>query len=229
LMLNTGWDTSAHQLYGELGFREIRRDPWSDGVLMGRTVNELPMSDWMDAYFGSTDAVKVVQLDPRHWAPLMIVCNQRYPHLVRHYALGILGDWAVDGRLLNLFEVLETGRGCAVALQTSAGAVVGFATLMPTLGHWQIASYQRHIQLIDVWIHPNFAAHTKQLLHELLTWSRPTNEEVEHLMAYVEVERTDLREALEQENFDRIASLEQHYKLGDGRMVDLMIYRRESD
>ena len=46
LMLNTGWDTSAYQLYQEFGFREMRRDPWSDGVLMGRTMNGTAMTAW---------------------------------------------------------------------------------------------------------------------------------------------------------------------------------------
>jgi GNAT superfamily N-acetyltransferase len=173
LMLNTGWDTSAHQLYQEYGFREMRRDPWSEGVLMGRTMNGSAMSTWSEAYFQPTDQVKVVQLDARHWAPLMLLCNQPYSHLVHHYALGILGDWAVDGRFLNLFEVLESGKGYAVGLQTAAGALVGLATLVPSLDLWQVASYQRHIRLVDVWLHPNFAQYKQYLLHELLVWAHP--------------------------------------------------------
>jgi hypothetical protein len=228
LMLNTGWDTSAHQLYREFGFQEIRRDPWSDGVLMGRTMNGLSIADWAKSYFEPAEPVKVVQLDARHWAPLMLLCNQQFPHLVHHYALGILGNWAVDGRLLNLFEVLETGRGSAVGLQTSIGALVGFATLVPSIDLWQIASYQRHIRLVDVWLHPHFAQHTQYLLHELLIWSHPLSEDVRHLMAYVERGRTELCDALEKESFQTIACLEQQYKLEDGQMVDLGIYRKDA-
>ena len=227
LMLNTGWDTSAYQLYQEFGFREMRRDPWGDGVLMGRTMSGSSMTTWSESYFAPSETVKVVQLDGRHWAPLMLLCNQPYTHLVHHYALGILGDWAVDGRFLNLFEVLESGKGFAVGLQTLAGALVGFATLVPFLDLWQVASYQRHVRLVDVWLHPNFAQFHQHLLHELLIWSHPLGEDVQHLMAYVESGRTELCEAFEAEVFDRVARLEQQYKLENDQTVDLLIYRRD--
>jgi GNAT superfamily N-acetyltransferase len=227
LMLNTGWDTAAYQLYQEFGFREIRRDPWSDGVLMGRTMNGSSVSGWAEAYFRPAEQTKIVQLDGRHWAPLMLLCNQSYSHLVHHYALGILGDWAVDGRLLNLFEVIESGKGFAVGMQTSGGALVGLATLVPFLDLWQVASYQRHIRLVDVWIHPRFEQHTQHLLHELLAWAQPLAEDVEHLMAYVERARTSLCEAFEAESFHSVACLEKQYKLEDEQTVDLMIFRRD--
>jgi GNAT superfamily N-acetyltransferase len=229
LMLNTGWDTSAHQLYREFGFRELRRDPWSEGVLMGRTMRGMPVSDWSRQYFQPTDQVKVVQLDGRHWAPLMLLCNQPFPHLIHHYALGILGQWAVDGRFLNLFEVLNAGRGSALALQTMAGALVGFATMVPSLDLWQMASYQRHIRLLDVWVHPNFAPQIRHLLHEILVWTDPLPEGVKHLMAYVERGRRELCEALEAERFQCVACLDKEYQLEDERTVDLLIYRRDRD
>lgn len=226
LMLNTGWDTSAYQLYREFGFQEIRRDPWSDGVLMGRTMSGAAIADWSTHYFEPTDQVKAVQLDGRHWAPLMLLCNQAYPHLMHHYALGILGDWAVDGRFLNLFEVLESGKGFAVGMQTMEGALVGLATLVPFLDLWQVASYQRHIRLVDVWMHPRFTQYTQQLLHELLDWAHPLSEEVQHLMAYVERGRTELCAAFEAESFNNVACLEKQYKLEDNSTIDLLIYRR---
>lgn len=227
LMLNTGWDTSAYQLYQEFGFREIRRDPWSDGVLMGRTMGGQSMTDWAESYFATSDQVKIVQLDGRHWAPLMLLCNQPYPHLIHHYALGILGDWAVDGRFLNLFEVLESGKGFAVGLQTSAGALVGMATLVPFLDLWQVASYQRHIRLVDVWVHPNFAQHTQYLLRELMIWAHPLADDVQHLMSYVETRRTEFCDALTAESFKSVARLEQQYQLEDGQTVDLAVFRRD--
>ncbi len=227
LMANTGWDTSTHQLYREFGFQEMRRDPWSDGVLMGRTMSGQAMAEWMERYFKPAASVKVVQVDARHWAPLMLLCNQAYPYLVRHYALGILGDWAVDGRLLNLFEVLETGKGHAVGLQTDAGVLVGFATMIPFLDTWQVSSYQGHIRLVDVWVHPNFEEHTPELLHELVLWTVPPVEEVRHLLAYVERSREGLCAALEGEGFVPVAHLEQHYLDPDGRAVDLVVYRKD--
>lgn len=226
LMLNTGWDASAHQLYLEFGFQEMRRDPWSDGVLMGRTMDGTPLADWCQRYFEPTDQVNTVPLDGRHWAPLMLLCNQAYPHLVHHYALGILGNWAVDGRLLNLFEVLESGRGLAVGLQTVDGALAGLATLVPFLDLWQVASYQRHVRLVDVWMHPNFSGYARQLLHELLARAQPLSEEVQHMLAYVERGRTELCAALQAEAFDHVASLDEQYKLESGSTVDLLIYRR---
>jgi GNAT superfamily N-acetyltransferase len=227
LMLNTGWDTSAHHLYGEFGFQEIRRDPWSDGVLMGRTMSGQSIAHWAESYFRPADSVNAVPLDAGHWAPLMLLCNQRFPHLVHHYALGILGDWAVDGRLLNLFDVLETGKGSAVGLETLSGALVGFATLVPFLDLWQVAAYQRHIRLVDVWVHPNYSEHTSYLLHELLSSVHPLSEDVRHLMGYVEKERVEFCQALEKESFQAVACLDQHYQLEDRRTVDLVIYRRQ--
>lgn len=226
LMLNTGWDTSAYQLYQEHGFIELRRDPWSDGVLMGRTMSGSSIPEWTAGYFQPTDQVRVVQLDAGHWAPLMLLCNEPYDHLVHHYALGILGNWAVDGRFLNLFEVLEAGKGFGVGLQTAAGVLVGLATLVPFLDLWQVASYQRHIRLVDVWLHPGFVHHTQRLLHELLTWTHPLPTDVQHLMGYVEKGRSELCEAYEAEGFTQVACLEGQYKLSDERTADLLIYRR---
>jgi GNAT superfamily N-acetyltransferase len=227
LMLNTGWDTSAHHLYHEFGFRELWRDPWNDGVLMGRTMSDVPITDWTESYFQPTDAVKIVPLDAGHWAPLMLLCNQRYQHLVHHYALGILGNWAVDGRFLNLFEVLEAGRGSAVGLQTAAGTLVGFATLVPFLDMWQVASYQRHIRLVDMWVHPHFSQHTLYLLRELLASAQPLSTDVQHLMAYVEKGRVEFCQALEDASFQLVACLEHQYQLDDAQAVDLMIYRQD--
>jgi hypothetical protein len=185
------------------------------------------MTAWSEDYFAPSDRVKIVQLDGRHWAPLMLLCNQQYFHLVHHYALGILGDWAVDGRFLNLFEVLESGKGFAVGLQTFAGALVGFATLVPFLDLWQVASYQRHIRLVDVWLHPSFVQFSQHLLHELLIWSHPLSDDVEHLMAYVEAGRSQVCQAFEDESFECVARLEQQYKLENNQTVDLLIYRRD--
>jgi GNAT superfamily N-acetyltransferase len=227
LMLNTGWDTSAHHLYREFGFQEMRRDPWSDGVLMGRTMTGDVMEEWREAYFEPVDRVRSVQLDGRHWAPLMLLCNGACSYLVHHYALGILGDWAVDGRLLSLFRVLESGKGFAVGLQTPRGVLVGFATVVPCLDLWQIASYQRHIRLVDVWLHSNYIQHTQRLLSDLLSWEYPLSDDVEHLMAYAESDRAELCQALEAESFQKVALLENHYKLEDDRTVDLTVYRRK--
>jgi hypothetical protein len=226
-MLNTGWDTSAHQLYREFGFKEIRRDPWSDGVLMGRSMNGAPLGEWREAYFEPTEQLTAVQLDGRHWAPLLLLCNQPHPHLVHHYALGILGDWAVDGRFLHLFEALESGRGFGVGLQTTKGVLVGFASVVPCMDVWQVASYQRHLRLVDIWLHPSFVEHTHRLLSELLTWAHPFSHDVEHLLAYVESGRTELCDALEAESFLKAADLEDQYRSGDRETVDLVVYRRK--
>jgi GNAT superfamily N-acetyltransferase len=227
LMLNTGWDTSAYQLYQEFGFEEMRRDPWSDGVLMGRTMSDATIQEWGKAYFRPAERVRAVQLDGRHWASLMLLCNQPYPYLVRHYALGILGDWAVDGRLLSLFEVLASSKGFAVGLQTFEGVLVGFATVVPYMDLWQVASYQRHVRLVDLWLHPNFVQHTQRLLSELLTWEYPLADDVEQFMAYVQSDRRELCDALEAESFLKVANLESQYKLEKGQTVDLTIYRRQ--
>jgi|GEM_PF-5670378 len=225
LMLNSGWDTSIYHLYQEFGFHEFRRDPWSDGVLMGRTVSGQPATEWIEAYFAPTEPVRVIQLSPGHWASLMLLCNQPLPYLVRHYGLGIFGDWAVDGRLLGLFEVLETGKGSAVGLQTSAGALVGFATLMPFLDPWPMASYQQHIRLLDVWVHPNFTHHTLRLLHETMSWAHPLEEEVHHVMAYVEGSRQDLIAAFENEKWQMVTRLTERYQDEQGHLIDLIVYR----
>lgn len=228
LMLNTGWDTSAHQLYQEFGFQEIRRDPWSDGVVMARTINGASIPTWIESYFGSTDLLHIVQLDDSHWASLMLLCNQDFPHLMRHYALGVLGSWAVDGKLLNLFEVLKSGKGSAVGLQTSSGALAGFATLVPFLDMWKVTYYQKHIRLLDLWLHPLFAQHSRYLLHELLASVSPLPDDVQHLLAYVEKGRHALCTAFEQESFQPITCLDQHYQREDDRNVDIVIYRRDA-
>ncbi|MBN1581284.1 MAG: GNAT family N-acetyltransferase [Anaerolineae bacterium] len=227
LMLNSGWDTSMYHLYQEFGFQEMRRDPWSDGVLMARAVSSRSLSNWMNAYFAPTDALKIVQITPGHWAPLMLLCNQDFTHLVHHYALNILGNWAVDGRLLGLFDALETGRGMAVGLQTSDGALVGFATLMPFLDPWPVGSYQQHIRLLDIWIHPNFIQHTAFLLREMLAWTHPLPESVHHLLAFVETSRQELCQAFEKGAWSQVARLEQRYQLADGKAVDVSIYRKD--
>ncbi len=227
MMLNSGWDTSLYHLYQEFGFQEVRRDPWSDGVLMARTVGGQSFDQWLSSYFAPTDSVKTVQLSPGHWASLMLLCNQDFPHLVHHYALGILGDWAVDGRLLGFFDTLETGKGIAVGLQTPGGALIGVATLMPFLDPWPIASYQQHIRLLDIWLHPNFEHYTAHLLHEILVWTHPLPDQVEHLLAFVETSRQELCRAFDQESWRPVAQLDQRYQLQDGQAVDLVIYRKD--
>ncbi|MBN1933680.1 MAG: GNAT family N-acetyltransferase [Anaerolineae bacterium] len=227
LMLNSGWDTSIYHLYQEFGFHEIRRDPWSDGVVMGRTVSGQPVHEWVEDYFVSNESIKTTQLTPGHWASLMLLCNQPLPYLVRHYGLGIFDDWAVDGRLLGLFEVLETGKGMAIGLQTPGGALVGFATLMPFLDPWPVASYQQHIRLLDVWVHPNFAQHTARLLHEIITWTHPLSEDIQYIMAYVDSNRQDLCAAFEQESWQLMARLSDRYRDVQGRMVDMLIFRQD--
>lgn len=227
LMLNSGWDTSIYYLYQEFGFHEIRRDPWSDGVVMGRTVDGGPLSEWIESYFAPDESLKVVQVTPGHWASLMLLCNQPLPFLVRHYGLGIFSDWAVDGRLLGLFDVLETGKGTAVGLQTSNGALIGFATLMPLLDPWPVASYQQHIRLLDVWVHPNFTQHTSRLLHELINWTHPLSQEIHHLLAFVDSSRQDLIAAFEQEQWQPVTRLAERYQDEKGQMVDLLVFRRD--
>jgi GNAT superfamily N-acetyltransferase len=228
LVLNSGWDTSMYHLYQEFGFREIRRDPWSDGVVMARVVNGQPLFDWMDAYFEPTDSVQVVQLTPGHWASLILLCNQSYPYLVRHYALGILGDWAVDGRLLGLFDTLETGKGMAIGLQTLDGALVGFATLMPFLEPWPVASYQQHIRLLDVWLHPNFVHYTARLLNEILVGTHPLPEQVRYLLAFVQADRSELCQALEEKAWNTVARLDRRYQLTKDQAIDMTIYRKDT-
>lgn len=226
LMLNSGWDTSVYHLYQEFGFREIRRDPWSDGVLMGRTISGQPIDEWTENYFQPEEPLKTTPLTPGHWASLMLLCNQHLPYLVRHYALSIFGDWAVDGRLLNLFETLETGKGMAVGLQTVSGALVGFATLMPFLDPWPVASYQQHIRLVDVWVHPNFVSHTLHLLHELCVSTHPLSDGVHHVMAFVEKGRDELCRAFEEEGWPKESDSPQRYQDVDGRMIDIVVYRK---
>lgn len=227
LMLNSRWDTSLHHLYQEFGFQEMRRDPWSDGVLMGRTVSGQSIDHWAKAYFQADEANKVVQLTSGHWASLMLLCNQTYPHLIHHYALNILGEWAVDGRLLGLFSTLETGKGSAIGLQTSQGVLIGFATLMPFLDPWPVASYQQHIRVLDIWIHSNFSSRISHLLHELLVWTHPLSEDIQHLLAFVEKSRSELCQAFEKESWQPVAQLDQRYQLANGQMVDLTIYRKD--
>ncbi len=226
LMLNSGWDTSFYHLYQEFEFREFRRDPWSDGVLMGRTTSGQPVADWIQAYFGPAESAKVVQINAGHWAPLMLLCNQKLPYLVHHYALNIMGDWAVDGRLLGLFDILESGKGIAVGLQTNDRRLVGFATLLPFLDPWPVASYQQHIRLLDLWVHPNFMSYTPQLLRELEVWTHPLPDKVHYLMSMVEDSRSDLIQSLAQESWTQVARLEQRYQLPNDEMIDMIIYRK---
>jgi len=228
LLLNSGWDTGIYHLYQDFGFREIRNDPWSDGVLMGRTVSGRSLSEWTEGYFQPQEPVKVVQLTLGHWAPLMLLCNQPLPYLVHHYALSILGDWAVDGRLLGLFDAMETGKADALGLETPQGALVGFATLMPYLDPWPVASYQQHIRVLDLWVHPHFMQYTPKLLSELLLQTQPLPSEVRHLVSYVETSRRELCQKFEEDGWRSVAQLDQRYQLPDGQTVDMVIYRRDN-
>jgi hypothetical protein len=50
---------------------------------------------------------------------------------------------------------------------------------------------------------------------------------VEHLLAYVDSDRTEFCDALENESFLKIAYLEDQYRLGGRKAVDLAVYRRK--
>jgi GNAT superfamily N-acetyltransferase len=204
LLLGTGFESPPYWIYHSFGFRSVT----GDSGFMRYAASE----DFEARWFAPAPA-QVVDVKWRHWPMLNALFGQKEGDFLRSVALGLFGPRNFEGGFLTFREALEERASHqAKLLETEAGAVVGCATVWPD-PRWP-GTY-----LLDVFVHPNFAAEMSPLLAALAPVEAKT-------LAYAEASATARNAALEKAGFRQEGTLTQQLRQPDGRVEEVVVWGR---
>jgi GNAT superfamily N-acetyltransferase len=153
LYLGTGYDSPAYHIYHSFGFRSVADGSGS----MRFTWDDMFEENFLSGVDPYPEPAKW-----HHWPTSNVLTMQKTGDVLRSVSLGLFGFHSVEGVFLRVKREIEQENDtrCNV-LATSNGAAVGIATIRPD------PRWKGHVNLLDLYVHPNFSAKTRDLINSL--------------------------------------------------------------
>lgn len=205
LHLGTGFDSAPYWIYHSFGFRSVTEGSGSMRLAWDESFEE--------QFFSSGDC-KVEEVKWHHWPTTNVLTMQKEGDFLRSISCGHFGWNSFEGGFLHLKkEMEEKSMSSCNVLTKPNGAVVGMATLRPDV------RWRGQVFLLDVFAHPNFSAHTVELIESMRL--PPAK-----VQCYADSQSTAKMEALEKAGFEKEAVLEEQIRKDDMPM-HVVIYCKE--
>ncbi len=191
LYLHTDHGSQAYRLYQKAGFVDL--EPGSGDM---RLLN-MDAGAFDRAALDAKDAA-IAPLDWRHWPTASVLFAGDQPGIVRAAALGLVGRSLTEEHFLPLIQA-ERARAAdqpprAVALQSSDGAFLGFASCLPH-PHWP------GIDMLDCYCHSAWWKRADELIAALRIDAN------RRLLAHADAASAEQKQALLAAGFVPVATL----------------------
>lgn len=203
LLLGTGYDSPPYWIYHSFGFRSLM-----EGSGMMRYATE----DDFEAQYFAPGKAEVVEVRWRDWPRLNALFSIQEGDFLRSVGWGLHGISSFEGGFLHLKKALEKDASYRAKLLASEhGAVVGCAALTKD------SRWHGDVWLLDVFVHPNFASSTGQLLDAL---ALPEGK----IQCYADSRSAAKICTLEQAGFRQEAVFKEQIRADDGERLDVRVY-----
>ena len=199
LLLGTGYQSAAYQIYHSFGFRDL---PGARPGVMRYLRDEEP--DFLAHFFAVSGPCAVVPAAWKHWPLVALLASLSDLPYLRSLTLGAWGVTLLEGSYCAFFHRWTPDiRSHAAVLESETGAVVGVATRVPD-ACWP------DVLLLDVFAHPQVSPAGAAALIRALP-PLPSN-----VQCYADPNDALKIAALEQTGFVRTAVLPGQFREGDG-------------
>jgi len=209
----------AHHIYEKCGFQ------YYNGHIMRWLADGETMREFDTHLFADTGNAKVREAN---WGDIpkmgYLYSLPNHPWFIKDYREGIFSHPTITPiRFFSIFAQMilraEASQGLLLTLESPSRWVVGVASLLPV-----DLKNQRHVQILDYYVHPNYFHQTTVLLETAIEAAK--ERETDLIRAYLASNDSNKNEYAVEVGFSLEATLRNQFKVG-GQSFDLEIYKRK--